>query len=167
MSDTTPAAEVIDTLNGFFGVLVEAVEAEGGEVLKFIGDALLAIFPAGADGETQAVSAAAASLARSEAMFAESPDKRIGFRAAIHFGEVSYGNIGGGDRLDFTAIGPSVNLASRLLSVAADTGRDLVCSSTVADHLPGCETLGAFALKGIATPQPIFAITSNASLDTR
>ena len=162
-SDSTPAPDVIRALNDFFEVFVTAVDEEGGEVLKFIGDALLGIFPVdparGADGEAAAVASAAASLRRAEALFAETPGPHSGFRAAIHCGEISYGNIGGGDRLDFTAIGPAVNLAARLLGVASDTGRDIVCSHRAAAHLPKSEPLGAFSLKGIAAAQQVHALS--------
>lgn len=158
LSGTTPADVVIERLNGFFDVFVEAIDAEDGEVLKFIGDAVLAIFPVGDDGAAAAVRRADAALKRAESAFREAPGRRLGHRAAIHIGELSYGNIGGGNRLDFTAIGPAVNLAARLLETATQTGRDRVCSAEAAAVLPGCEPLGAFALKGIADARPVFAI---------
>jgi adenylate cyclase len=162
MSGSTPAETMIGRLNGFFDVFVAAIDEENGEVLKFMGDALLAIVPVGAKDTDEARAAAVArareALARAENAFAEAPDKRVGYRAAIHVGEISYGNIGGGDRLDFTAIGPTVNLAARLLETAGRTGRDLVCSEQAAGCLTGCEALGEFDLKGIAAAQRVFAV---------
>lgn len=163
LSGTTPAQVVIERLNGFFDVFVEAIDAEDGEVLKFIGDAVLAIFPVGGDGPAAAVGQADAALERADAAFREAPESRLGYRAAIHVGELSYGNIGGGHRLDFTAIGPAVNLAARLLEIATRTGRDLVCSADAARYLAGSEPLGDFELKGIAGTRSVFALPAACS----
>jgi len=162
MTSDLPPEETIARINGFFDVIVAAVTEAGGEVLKFIGDEVLSIFPVGEDGEAgaeaQAVRAARTALERAEAAFAEAPEQRLPYRAAIHVGPVAYGNIGGGDRLDFTAIGPGVNMAARLMKVSGETGDDLVCSAAAAAHLEGCKPLGAFPMKGIRDPQPVFSL---------
>jgi adenylate cyclase len=80
------------------------------------------------------------------------------FRAAVHVGTVSYGNVGGGNRLDFTAIGPAVNLTARLLGVASLAGEDFVCSARAARALPGASSLGEFTLKGMPVAQEVFAL---------
>ncbi len=164
MTGDLPPEETIARINGFFDVIVAAVTEAGGEVLKFIGDEVLSIFPVGengeaeADAEAQAVRAARTALERAEAAFAETPEQRLPYRAAIHVGPVAYGNIGGGDRLDFTAIGPGVNMAARLMKVSGETGDDLVCSAAAAAYLEGCKPLGAFRMKGIRDPQPVFSL---------
>jgi adenylate cyclase len=77
---------------------------------------------------------------------------------ALHLGEVLYGNIGSAGRLDFTAIGPAVNLTARLETVARDLGRDLVTSAEFAARCPGSlSPLGNFSLRGFREPQQVFA----------
>jgi adenylate cyclase len=157
-SDSRRPSEVIERLNSFFDFIVKPVEEQGGEVLKFIGDGLLAIFPVGATGEGPALEAAARAVTAARTAINESAGNDLAFRAALHAGNVSYGNIGGGNRLDFTAIGPAVNLASRLMSVASETGNDLVCSSLAAHHLKAARPIGRFTLKGIASVQTVFSL---------
>ena len=103
---------MIDALNQSFDCQVAAVHAHGGEVLKFIGDGMLAIFPLAGD-VTARCSDAIQAAHQAQRAFAELR-KDLAFGIALHVGEVSYGNIGGTSRLDFTAIGPAVNLAARL-----------------------------------------------------
>ena len=84
-------------------------------------------------------------------------DVGLQFRASLHLGDVHYGNIGSRDRLDFTAIGPTVNLAFRLLSVASEMSLDLVCSQDFADLLDlPTEALGDYVLKGFPEPVPVY-----------
>lgn len=164
LSTRTDGKLVIETLDRFFDILVLAIEGDGGEVLKFLGDGILAIFPVEEDGEAapmvaaarRAVEAAADGVAKANAEPGERPE--LGFRAGLCLGDVLYGNIGGGNRLDFTAIGPAVNLASRLLQVASETGRDFVCSSMVAERFADAQPLGEFDLKGIEVPTAVFAL---------
>ena len=140
-----------------------AIEKHGGEVLKFIGDGLLAIFPFASEEELPA--RAEAALAAAEEAFAAvtarnaSPGKSpIRFGLALHAGEVAYGNIGGASRLDFTAIGPAVNLAARLEGLTAKLGRSLVVSAALAASVKRpLEELGAFELKGVAARERVFA----------
>jgi adenylate cyclase len=83
----------------------------------------------------------------------------IKFRAAYHIGEIHYGNIGGQTRLDFTAIGPTVNLTARLLDAASRKEIDAVCSSAFAKLVQDrVEDLGAFEFKGFAAPQQVFSV---------
>lgn len=168
LSTTVEGAVVIDTLNRFFEIFVAAIAGEGGEVLKFLGDGLLAIFPLEkAQNAAVVVASARAAVAEAtrdlRAANSEQPTApRLEFRAAICLGDIHFGNIGGGGRLDFTAIGPSVNLAARLLGVATETGHDVVCSQAVADQFADSRSLGAFPLKGIAEPQAVFALPNAA-----
>ena len=120
LSETSEPAVMIAALDAWFDRVAGAVHAFGGEVLKFIGDGVLAMFPVtGAPAEAcgaalRAVSAARAGMAHLDA----APQARglppLSFGAALHLGEILWGNIGAADRLDFTAIGPAVNLVSRL-----------------------------------------------------
>ncbi|MGH7281743.1 MAG: adenylate/guanylate cyclase domain-containing protein [Polyangiaceae bacterium] len=162
MSGKTPAKEMIAVLNDVFECQVPAIEKHGGEVLKFIGDGLLAIFPfeAGAPAAshcTSALAAAKEALAAIDAMNARaSTALRIGL--ALHVGDVEYGNIGGASRLDFTAIGAAINNAARLEGIASKVGRALVLSQEFAEAVGGeFEDLGDFELKGIAGARKVFA----------
>ena len=141
------------------------IEAEGGEVLKFMGDGLLAIFRIAADAELDAVRARALRAARrAEANIAAltaggGPDLRFGL--ALHVGEALYGNIGGGARLDFTCIGPAVNMAARLEKIAARLSRTVVGSAAFArDLTDDFVALGEFELAGFREPQTCLLYTS-------
>lgn len=159
--------ETIDMLNELFECQVPAIEANGGEVLKFMGDGLLAIFPI--DAAEATAPRCAAALAAVDAAFAALAGRNAGARqpmavgVGLHIGEVAYGNIGGASRLDFTAIGAAVNLAARIESLTATLGRSLVVSEDFAAHLPTperLESLGAFTLKGVEGPQQVFGAVS-------
>jgi adenylate cyclase len=164
LSDRLPGEQVIGLLNAYFGGLVPAIEAHGGEVLKFTGDGLLAIFPVAADPAAACTAALAATetaraaLAEESAARAGRAEPELRYGMALHLGEVLYGNVGSATRLDFTAIGPAVNLTARLENLARDLGRDLVLSAAFAAH---CEravrSLGRFELRGIREPQEVFA----------
>ena len=136
LSNALPPEETIALLNTYFEALDSAIRANGGETLKFIGDGLLAIFPtvdevtaqtAAAMGAISALDDARADLAKSNAQGPE-----ISFRAALHLGDIHYGNIGSATRLDFTAVGPAVNLTSRLLQACTELGAQTVCSDAFA-----------------------------------
>ena len=169
LSDRLPGPRVTELLNRLFETQVAAVHRAGGEVLKFIGDGLLSIFPITdaaftADAAGAALDAAGASrrtLAELNAELAREPDGvQLATVAALHVGEVFFGNIGGATRLDFTAVGPAVNLASRLEQVAKSVGRPLLASR---DFVAACagtrrfEPLGAHRVRGLAEPVEVFA----------
>jgi adenylate cyclase len=157
LSQRVPAREVIDALNAAFECQVDAVHAHGGEVLKFIGDGMLAIFPlAGGEVAARCSDAIAAAHAAQSAFAVLRAD--LAFGIALHVGEVSYGNIGGKNRLDFTAIGPAVNLTARLEGLTGKLGRPLVVSQQLAAHAHSAvESVGTFELKGIAGAVEVFA----------
>ena len=119
LTATLSPEEAVQLLNGYFDCLVPPIEAEGGEVLKYMGDGLLAIFreregdrgSAAQAALTAAVQALAQLKAANGAGLFPSP---ISMGVALHHGEAAYGNVGSGVRLDFTVIGPDVNLASRI-----------------------------------------------------
>jgi adenylate cyclase len=169
LSERLPPQELIDLLNRYFGAQVPAILEHGGEVLKFMGDGLLAIFPIADDGDAGAVCRRALACARVvETKVAELPrtaeNEATRFRVALHAGEVMYGNIGGGNRLDFTCIGPAVNLAARLEKVAAKLGETIVASADFAAHVPGAfARRGEFPVAGFAAPQIVFGLASTTS----
>lgn len=166
LSETLPRDALIALLNAYFGAMVGAVEAAGGEVLKFIGDAMLAIFAI--DDETDAVAACRAALAAADDAQSQlgsvnegraaqgEPPLRYGI--ALHVGDVMYGNIGSETRLDFTVIGPAVNLAARIEGLCGELGRAVLLSDDfVAASGAPAERVGAFALKGVGARQAVYA----------
>jgi adenylate cyclase len=166
LSETLPRDALIDLLNCYFGPMCDAVAAEGGEILKFIGDAMLAIFPIEADAAATC-RAALTAAERAQAALAEENRRRSGldqpridYGLALHVGDVLYGNIGSDTRLDFTVIGPAVNLTARIESMCRQLGRQLLLSSDfVKAGAIAAQSLGAFSLKGVGAEQEIFAPT--------
>lgn len=155
LNNRLPAEEALALANRYFEIVVEAVEAHGGEVLKFLGDGLLAIFPIGEDdsGEDAAQACgnalAAARHALEKAEVAE-PALGADFGLGLHFGEVLYGNIGSETRIDFTVLGQAVNLAARIEGLCSSLGEALLYSEDFARQLTtpsrrvGCEDLKGF-----------------------
>ena len=161
-SNFAPAEDVLALLNRFHDRVVPPIAARGGEVLKFMGDGLLAIFPVtDKRGAKQACQAALNALEeasggeKKSSFSAENPP----FRAAVHLGSLQYGNIGTAERLDFTAIGPTVNLAARLLQSASELNAQTVLSEVVAKLLSvSTDHLAAVKLKGFAERQRVVPI---------
>jgi adenylate cyclase len=177
LSDRIESADMIRLLNVFFERLVDAVHAKGGEVLKFVGDGMLAIFPI-TDAQPAAAAAAAAVAAAQEGLTAvndlnggigrgsSGPTMDVSWRPlgmgiALHRGEVFFGNIGSKDRLDFTVIGPAVNLAARVEPLSKETGRRLLLTDKVAEllELP-LEELGDFPVRGLAQSVTLFSVSA-------
>jgi class 3 adenylate cyclase len=166
LSESNPPSEVIAALDAWFDRIAGPVHAFGGEVLKFIGDGVLAIFPvvgeqprAACDAALRAVSAARAGMAHLDEVRRQQGLSPLPFGAALHLGEMLWGNIGAADRLDFTAIGPAVNLVSRLEGLCRPLGKSVLVSGTLAAEtgvvlIP----LGTHALRGIASPCAVFAV---------
>ncbi len=157
MSNARPAEEVVGLLNSYFDNLVPSIEAHGGEILKFIGDGLLAIFPIDAGAEATCEAALQAAKEGQRQLRANEKDGlRCGM--ALHLGDVLYGNIGSQNRLDFTAIGPAVNLTARLEPLTRDLGRPILTSAAFADACPSpLDACGAFRLRGFEDTFEIFA----------
>jgi len=167
MSDRLPRAVLIALLNDYFGALANAVCDEAGEILKFMGDGMLAIFPAAGAGRHDAAARAAraaraavaaiAALNQERAAKAEPP---IRFGIALHVGEVMFGNIGASHRLDFTVIGPAVNHAARLEKLSAAIEQPIVLSAELATLLAPGEAvpLGRHQLRDIDAPQAVFGL---------
>ena len=140
-------------LNEYYACLIPAVERQGGDVLKLIGDGMLAIFPdAEGDAPRRALAAARdaqAAIAEANARGSEWPELAAGI--ALHHGTAAYGNIGSARRLDFTVIGRDVNLASRICGICREAGAPLLMSEAFCERLGlDAEAAGAFTLRGIA-----------------
>lgn len=156
LSNVAETQDVLSTLNAFFDAMDQGIQESGGEILKFMGDGVLAIFPTVDQTEPDAALAAtqAISIARESL-----PEGSPGFRAALHAGKVVYGNIGATERLDFTVIGPAVNLTARLLGAAADIDAEDVCSERIAKHLDDLAIpAGSIVAKGFPDHLPIFRL---------
>ena len=159
LSNTRTGPEIVAVLNEAFDIMVPPVEARGGEILKFLGDGFFAIFPYGEKNTLAgAVKAASEAVLEGETKLAEAEvGKLLGFRSAIHAGRFHYGNIGGANRLDFTAIGQPVNYAARLLAVASDLSLTRVASATTAGHICLPPRLAVeTAFKGFDGLQPVY-----------
>ncbi|MBR0858331.1 adenylate/guanylate cyclase domain-containing protein [Bradyrhizobium liaoningense] len=167
LSDRLPAETVVAILNHYFDCQVTAIRGHGGEVLKFMGDGLLAVFPIdeyvgdAAHVCAHVLEAARESRASVEALAFPVGDavERFRFGVALHVGNILYGNIGGGNRLDFTCIGPAVNLAARLEKITGRLGRTVVASegfANVCRH--GWHELGEFPIAGFAKAQRVYGL---------
>jgi adenylate cyclase len=164
---TVSPEALVDLLNAYFDCMAEAVHARGGEILKFIGDAMLAIFPIGPDLSRQeacqrALLAAQDAIAQLQVLsHTRAEGNRLFLQGdiALHVGKVMYGNIGSRQRLDFTVIGPAVNLLSRLEKLCSEQGCPLVFSREFAQELEQpVRSLGTFQLKGVPEPQEVFVL---------
>jgi adenylate cyclase len=164
LSDIWPRDDVIGLLNGYFDAMSEPIERHGGEILKFMGDGLLAIFPlsnpnACADLLRAIAEAQAAMVALNENNL-KNGRSVLGYGIGVHVGDVMYGNIGSRKRLDFTVIGPVVNIASRLESLTKEIKRPVLLSKAFVE-LAGChdglESLGPQQLRGLGEPIDVFA----------
>jgi len=163
LSDRLPRDTLIALLNGYFDCVGGAIAAAGGEILKFIGDAVLAIFPLGAgrgpaEAAQAALGAAQAARAGLAALRALPGGDGLDFGVALHAGDVMYGNIGTAQRLDFTVIGPAVNATARLQSLASTLGEPILVSAEIAAAVGAAslESVGRHALKGLAEPVDAF-----------
>jgi adenylate cyclase len=161
LADRQPPRVLIDLLNRYFDCQVPVILDHGAEVLKYMGDGLLAIFTIAGD-EAEVCRRALAAARRAQTNIAElsrsvMPGLRFGL--ALHIGDVLYGNIGSGNRLDFTCIGPAVNFAARIEKLAGELGRGILASGEFARHCRGEFTaLGEFTLTGFSTAQTVFGL---------
>ena len=173
LSDRLAAEIVVDILNQYFDCQVPAIRNYGGEILKFMGDGLLAVFPIASDcdnlGEvcSRVLDAAREARANVDAMTYPSSDgvERFRFGVALHVGEILFGNIGGSSRLDFTCIGPAVNLAARLEKIAGRLSRTVVASAAFAGvSASGWTDLGEFPIAGFSKAQRVFGLRDEAAI---
>jgi adenylate cyclase len=167
LTEALPAAKVLAMLNAYFEHVDAAVTPRGGEILRFIGDAMLIVFPAQAKVEVEAACRAAVDAARDAfANLATLNHRRrregapeIQFGVGLNVGEVIYGNVGAPDRLDFTVMGPAVNRTARLEGLTKVLGVPLLMSAQFAAQLNvPVRSLGSHVMKGVPDPQEAFAL---------
>ena len=152
-------------LDAWFECVAAAVEAHGGEILKFMGDGLLAIFPSEGESADACRRAAAAALEAFHGVDVLNAERAstgsaiVEFVVGLHVGEVGYGNIGGRRRLDFTVLGPAVNYASRLQDLAKNVGRSILLSRKISELISApVIDLGDFSLRGIGNAERVFEL---------
>jgi adenylate cyclase len=168
-ADGAAPEEVVRRLNACFDCMGAPVKAAGGEILKFLGDGLLAMFLPGEPRDMSIVAAAAlaaaqdilagiATLNQKESAAGNPP---LALDIALHAGEVTYGNVGTADRLDFTVIGPAVNELSRLEGLCKEVGRHLLISDAVLRAAPALapslKPLGRYRLRGVSEAREVYA----------
>jgi len=167
LSETLPGNSIIEMLNDCFAEAVDVVERNGGNVLKFMGDGMLAIFDMDQIPEARRVAIEAALELRNS--FVTLNERRTaeglattGFTLSLHAGDVLYGNIGGKTRLDFTVIGPAVNTTSRILGMCSAVDQAIVISDKVAapllNAIPELVSLGQYRLRGVTERQELFTL---------
>ncbi|TMM55659.1 adenylate/guanylate cyclase domain-containing protein [Sulfitobacter sabulilitoris] len=170
LAERLPGPQIIDLLNDYFDVAVSVIEAHGGQVLKFMGDGLLAIFNLDADKDAAAKAVAAAARLRDDisALSAARTARgaaTTGFHLGLHAGDVLYGNVGGPNRLDFTVIGPAVNTAARITAMSNMVDEHMVLSAPVADAVRPLRddivSLGQYKLRGVAARQELFTLVQD------
>jgi adenylate cyclase len=167
ITDTAPPAQIIPLLNDYADAVVSALQGQGGEVLKFMGDGMLAIFDAAAaeDACCQALAAADDAVRRVAAL----NERRIAqdlpvtrLYLGLHVGEVFYGNIGSYHRLDFTVVGPAVNETSRITALCRSLDQDVLLSSAFAAAAGRSRgrlvSVGRYALRGVRRPQELYTL---------
>lgn len=166
LTEARPAAEMVRLLDQYFDAVGRPIEAHGGEILKFIGDAVLAVFPLGdAPGDAArrallAADAAVTALASTSAALVARGGPALELGIALHAGEVFYGNIGAERRLDFTVIGAAVNEAARIEPLCKPLGTPLLLTDAVRDLLGdvALQPMGMHALRGASAPRALFTL---------
>ena len=168
LTDSLPRDVLIAALDNYLEAMAAPVQANNGQILKFMGDGLLATFDLTGRDDAAVCQDALAAAAELHAAFPAHNEARkavgrpiMEFGLALHLGEVFYGNIGASDRLDFTVIGPAVNEASRIQSLCRSLDRKILISSTfqeAAGSQLGLESLGLHALRGVREPQELFGL---------
>lgn len=167
ISEVLEPDRVLDMLNQYFEVVGGALKANGGEILKFMGDGVLAIFPAPDAMFLPGACAGAADAARQALDCLDALNGRrqkaghpaIHFGIGLHVGDVTYGNIGTEDRLDFTVIGPAVNRCSRLQALTKEAGVPVLASAEFNLNCPRkLRPLGRLVLRGVEEPQEVFTL---------
>jgi adenylate cyclase len=164
ISDNWPRDDVIHLLNDYFDAMSEPIARHGGEILKFIGDGLLAIFPlsqpAACANLLRAVAEARQALVVQNEKNSETGRAPLNYGIGVHVGDVMYGNIGSRTRLDFTVIGPAVNMASRLEALTKQLGKTVLLSRAFADFVESdfdLERVGEYPVRGFSDPIELFA----------
>lgn len=172
ISDNAPPEQIIPLLNDYADAVISAVQGAGGDVLKLIGDGVLAIFrpdDGGAEARARACRAALAAVRGAKAaIVALNPQREAAGQpvtemyAGLHIGEVFFGNIGSAHRLDFTVVGPAVNETSRIAEMCRSADQSMLVSSAFAAAAGGAEAglvcVGRYALRGVRMPQELFTL---------
>ncbi|WP_372572732.1 adenylate/guanylate cyclase domain-containing protein [Ruegeria jejuensis] len=167
LSEQVPGGDLIALLNAYFGVAVRCVHDAKGSILKFMGDGMMAMFnldtaAASARAGLDAVVALRRELALLDASRTAQGLTTTGTTRALHSGKILYGNIGAENRLDFTVIGPAVNLTARLSGMHRAVGQDVIVSDVVRRAAGQTEhdliSLGRYMLRGVSEPQELFTI---------
>ncbi|MBR0737548.1 adenylate/guanylate cyclase domain-containing protein [Bradyrhizobium liaoningense] len=164
ISDNWPRDDVIDLLNDYFDAMSEPIARHGGEILKFIGDGLLAIFPLSQPNACanllHAVTEARKAMVALNERNNGTGRAPLNYGIGVHVGDVMYGNIGSSSRLDFTVIGPAVNMASRLEALTKTIGRKVLLSRDFAELVEkefALEHVGQHEVRGFSDPIELFA----------
>jgi adenylate cyclase len=174
IADSVAAEQLVPLLNDYAEALVSAINGHGGQVLKFIGDGLLAIFDMEDPEEacSRALDAAEDGRRRVAALNERRGAEGLpttGFYLGLNVGDVFYGNVGSIDRLDFTVVGPAVNEASRIAAMCRSLDQEIVLSSAFADAAGAGRkrlvSLGRYALRGVRRPQELFTIDPDGDPD--
>lgn len=169
LTETLPTDQVLELLNAYFEFVSAAVTAQGGEILRFIGDAMLIVFPinAGTNPRTACKAAIDAAIDAQNTLASLNHRRRrrghaeIEFGVGLNIGEVIYGNVGAPDRLDFTVMGPAVNHTARLEALTKRLDRNVLFSREFAELIDEpVESFGLHDMKGIAEPQAVFGLQS-------
>lgn len=169
MSERAPRDELVDMLNQYFDCLVGPIVDQGGNVLKFLGDGLLATFPLNgepaADLCEHALDAASEVLEKVNKLGTErsaNGKPAMDLDIALHLGDVYWGNVGSIERLDFTVVGPAVNETSRIEALCGQYDRNLLVSETFADAATSSSdrlvSIGRFALRGVRSAQSVYTL---------
>jgi adenylate cyclase len=167
LADTLPPQVFLNRLNRYFEATAGSILDHGGEVLRFIGDAVLAIFPISGPGGAEragrmAVSSARAAVARMAELNENPPEEDptpIEFGLGLHVGEVLYGNIGVPERLEFSVCGPTANEVARLEGLTKTLHRQVLASDAfTALTQANWTAMGSHKLRGVSEPQPVYAL---------
>lgn len=167
LTERTPGPELIDMLNDYFGLAVGVIQGYGGNILKFLGDGILAMF--NLETFSASVTAGLDAVAELRTLMDQLTEERVerggittGATFALHAGEIFYGNIGAENRLDFTVIGPAVNLTVRLSGLHRSVGQNVILSDIVAGAAGETHhdivSVGRIMVRGVSEPQELFTI---------
>ena len=173
ITDSAPPEQIIPLLNDYADAVISAVQDLGGDVLKLIGDGVLAIFRpedgGGEEARARACRAALKAVRRARAAIADLNRRRAAdgqpvteMYVGLHIGEVFFGNIGSSNRLDFTVVGPAVNETSRIAELCRSADQPMLVSSAFAAAAGGAQAglvcVGRYALRGVRMPQELFTL---------
>lgn len=170
MTEEIGSESMIDVMNDYFDCMADAVWAENGEILKFMGDAMLVVFRKNDETSTTQVVDSALTAARNAQLNLQGLSKKRAEKGlvplktgiAIHLGQVIYGNVGAASRLDFTVMGHAVNMVARIQQLSGELGLPILCSQEVAVHAKGRTTsLGKYGFKGVKSQVEVFKLNQS------